>query len=356
MKKINTCSWVLAFFSFLNFFMSMEGRAEVKHWNEGRGYRPFGYAIADGIDINNTTDTLEYSHCKLGFATDNLELTFRARNQHGKPSKRYSYRNRYGKTNSIANPHWGFYLTGLKDTLVFIVRNGEEFSQLESKGCVDLTMYDLWRKEKRELQIKENIHPYQGENLWKVLVNNGEIEVYCGHRSLEHVLSYSNKIRVTGFGFIAGWGDRVKISDITARYVSKEDNSGTKANLYEIIPQTDVSDDELEGYWTLFDRELDESLLKLGGNYTLLCVKDDDKYKFYYIEGAKVNSKGWEEGDLKAVLTPTVFQGIYDVEWIDAMKEPMKKDIKAQHGEGNTLQFQFPYQTSSFRLRKLPPK
>ena len=340
--------------SFIVGCISLPMEAKTMYWNKGRGYRPFQYASTEGIYIDNKTDTLQYDYYLLENPVNTFSLNFRAKNLNGHPTKKYGYTTFQGKSSHISNPHWGFFIICEKDTIVVQVKGGEEMSATEPIPSLDVTLYNLAFNKEKEVarSLTKGINPYDGDNIWNVAVNKGKLNITAGDRNLKEILEVPCLSRLKGFGFFAGWGDKLLISDISADYaLEKEHNSHLSLdNIKEYLQE---SDDPMEGYWTLFDRELDESLLKLGGSYNLICIKEDDGYKLLYLNGSSVNSTEWNIGDLKAILTPTPFNGIYDVEWIDAMKEPIKHDIKAQTGEGNTLSIQFPYQSSKFRLRKI---
>lgn len=324
------------------------------YWNKGRGYAPFKHASDEGIIIENLSDTLIYDYYPLPNPSETFSLNFRSKNINGNPSKNYYYFNKSGKRVHIRNPHWGFFITSLTDTLAINVKNGEKITATEPEPTLDVMAYNLKNGDKLKASLTDKINPYSGENLWTVNVEDGILTVTGGDRGLSPILSIKCGEDITGFGFYAGWGDKITISDISIEFIEKKqiENLVAGDNIDDYI---NGSEDQMEGYWTLFDRDLEEALLKFGGIYTLLCLKDGEEgYSMLYMEGASVNSTNWTKGDIKARLKPTSFEGIYDVEWIDAMKTPLKKDIKAQIGEGETLIFQFPYQSSKFRLRKIP--
>ena len=326
--------------------------AEKIYFNPGRGYQPFAYATQEGIIIDNPTDTLRYDYYKLSNPTPTFNLTFRGKNLNGNPAKKYQYYTSKRKSMSIKNPHWGVFVTCEKDTFVVTVKGGEKMTALEPVPCLEVTLYSLKTKRSESVSLTDKFNPYDGDNLWKIDVNDKNLTISGGNRDFYEILDYPCNSSVTGFGFFAGWGDKVLLSDISVEYKDESvDNSASGVNKFELTAHQ--SEDPMEGNWALFDRELEESLLKLGGFYNLKCIKEGDIYKFYYLDGANINGSNWHAGDLKAILSPTSFEGIYDVEWIDAMKEPMNYDIKAQKGEGDVLLIQFPYQSSKLRLRKI---
>lgn len=332
--------------------------AEVINWNKGRGYDPFIYATTDGIIINNTSDTLLYDYYRFQSPASELILKFRGKNINGSPAKKYPYITSTGSKAYAKNPHWGFFLTGVTDTIVFTINGTEKSGMIETLPCLELNVYFSKEKIKEQILITENVNPFVGDNLWEVALENENLTLKGGDHSLEKVFQKAFDMEATGFGFLAGWGDKLKIQDIRLQTDFKNQDHFVANNRWtdnlQLETYLENSEDEMEGYWSLFDRELEENLLKMGGDYTLACLKEGDNYKFIYLSGASINSKEWKPGEIKMQLTPTAFSGIYNVVWIDAMKETMNKDIKAQIGEGETLQIQFPYQSSKIRLRRIP--
>lgn len=323
------------------------------HWNEGRGYYPFKYATKEGILIENQSDTLQYDYFRLNVPSYEFHLDFRSKNINGSPSKKYPYYNKKGQKISVGNPHWGFFITTEKDTFAITAKGEEKVTAFEPVRALKITLYNLVTGKSESVSMKDKVNPYDGDNLWNVTKKQGTIIIATGNHDINEVLKVPCNSDITGFGFFAGWGDTLKISDINVM----TDEEEMEVTLYPVDTlkyYLSQSTDPMEGFWTLFDRELEESLLKLGGNYTLACVKDGEDYLLIYIEGANTNSRAWKGGDLKARLIPTPFRGIYNVDWIDAMKEHLNQDVKAQESMGNTLLIQFPYQSSQIRLRKIP--
>lgn len=328
--------------------------AERIHWNYGRGYHPFQYATQEGILIDNPTDSLRYDYYKLNSVSKDFSLKFRAKNLHGHPARKYQYESKKGKKINIGNPHWGFFITGVRDTVVFSIKGDEIFTALEPEPCINISLYCMGSKMTQTLTHNKKINPYEGDNLWDLSFSNGNLILSGGDTEINPLIEIPWQNVVTGFGFFAGWGDKILVSDISVQ--CEDPKNQIKDKFYSIDYLQDYyskSEDPMEGFWVIFDRELEENLLKLGGDYLLACVKEDDGYSFLYVEGASINSPAWSIGDIKLQLTPSPFNGIYNVVWYDSMKSPLHKDIKAQTGDGNSLLFQFPYQSSKVRLRKL---
>lgn len=113
------------------------------------------------------------------------------------------------------------------------------------------------------------------------------------------------------------------------------------------------SEDPMEGYWYLLDRTLEESLLKLGGDYRLACVRSEDGYDLIYLEGARVMGRKWIPGMVKARLRSSGIDGVWNVGWTDATGMPMTHELKAQMDSPSTLTIYFPYQSSSLRFQQI---
>ena len=342
------------FFIILLIVGSEDSMSKNYYWNSGRGYKPFSYASKEGICIDNHTDSLLYDYIRLEKSSGNFNLRFRAKNLSGKPSKSYYYFTSDRHKNYEKNPHWGLIITTVKDTLTFTFKTHEKFNPIESGPTLLVRGHNLTKSVNRENYLSEKINPFDGENLFDVSISDGKINLTAGNNHLYPVMDLPFVGKITGFGFFAGWGDTVMISDISLETDNDYMEFSPNLTIYELDEKLKESNDPMEGYWVIFDRELEESLLKLGGTYSLACVKEGDDYFLLYLDGASVNSANWNQLDIKAILHTSPFPGIYEVEWFDSLKDPMTHDIKAQYGDGETLLIQFPYQNSKLRLRKVP--
>lgn len=336
---------------FVLLFITLIVKAETLNWNRGRGYEPFRFATEEGVKISNPGDTLVYDYIKLPFSSKELTLGFRAKDISGSPNKKYFYVTGNGDKITTSNPGWGCFITCEKDTIVISIKGKEHHTITETVPSLEISIYKLFKKEKKVVTMTKKINHNDGDNLWEINLTDGIFSLNGGNNGILKIAEFDEESMVTGFGFFAGWGGTVLISDISAEFPEPYPSS---KNFDLIIERIKDTNDDIEGYYILFDREMEESLLKLGGMYTLVCVKENDNsYSLFYVDGAKINLKNWNPGDLKAKLVSTPFPDVFTVEWYDAMKTVMKNDIKAQKGEGNTLIFQFPYHSSKLRLRKI---
>lgn len=133
----------------------------------------------------------------------------------------------------------------------------------------------------------------------------------------------------------------------------------------ELAERFSRSTDPIEGYWTYFDRENDPMYARPGGRYTLALVRrvSDEterrefvpvKYDIVYVDGAKTFGDKWEPLMLKGVLSTTIFDGHYDLEWIDATFERMTDDIHATIDNASLLTLSFPLLKTTMRFSKMP--
>lgn len=156
-------------------------------------------------------------------------------------------------------------------------------------------------------------------------------------------------------------GSRVRLDDITVeqhpcpwrRPIEERDDIVSPERIDSLISG---SPSPLCGYWAILDRDMDESLLRRGGDYRLAIVESQrisGAYDIIYLDGATINSGQWNCGEMKGMLKPSTVRGIYDVEWIDSDHEVMRHGIEAQTEGDTTLRIVFPYQSSQIRLQKI---
>ena len=116
------------------------------------------------------------------------------------------------------------------------------------------------------------------------------------------------------------------------------------------------SSDPVEGFWRYFDRQNDPVYARPGGEYTLALVNNGmpGEYDIVLVDGARVYADKWRPMMLKGRLRATVFNGHYDLSWIDASFEPMTSDIHATIEDGALLTLSFPLYKTVIRFSKEP--
>lgn len=128
-----------------------------------------------------------------------------------------------------------------------------------------------------------------------------------------------------------------------------------------------ASNDPVEGYWKYFDRSNDPMFARMGGRYTLAVVRSQEPqqpddtyplatYDIIYIDGAQTMADDWHPMMLKGALSSTIFDGQYDLKWIDATFDTMTDDINATVTDGALLTLNFPLLKTVLRFSKIPVK
>lgn len=350
------------------------------HFNAGRGYDPFAHATREGVLLSNSTSSPLTDSIILSEPVTSATLSFRIANRHAHPSRNYSYLLPDGKEKTVKNPTWSLFIddsTGNRLTMTLSNKesegpiSSESYTSLllslssgsqttgisselkdEAAGCPAYTP--------SETLIEAGCLPFHGETLWTITLSATGISIVAGAREPNRILTVTNPLAdISSFGFTAAPGGEILLSDISLHYGRDREATYAPESIASVLADNNDSttlggsQDPVEGYWQIFDRNLEESLLRLGGEYKLAIVKDHDRYAIVYLAGARVNAEQWQPGMVKGWLTPTPFPGLFDLEWLDAEGEPMSHSVTAQLTEEGVLTIQFPYQSSVIRLRKL---
>lgn len=327
------------------------------HFNAGRGYEPFAHATPEGVLISNTTPSPLTDSIILTEPAASATISFRVKNRHAHPSHTYPYLLPSGKEKRVKCPAWTVFIgdsAGHRLRLTLSTKEAEGPLSSEPYTSVMTSFEGTTGFEPvyqpSEVLIESGKLPFHGETLWTVTAASGELSVVAGSHEPIRVLSYPNQLsEISTFGFSAAPGGEILISDIS--FIS----DGPPAEIYDPATLPAIlseSNDPIEGYWQIFDRSLEESLLRLGGDYKLAVVKDHDRYAIIYLDGARVNAAQWKPGMVKGWLTPNVFPGLYTLEWLDAEGKPLSNSVSAQLTDEGVLTIQFPYQSSEIRLRR----
>lgn len=334
--------------------------ASTYRWNGTRGYLPFGHSGPDGIIIADTLPEAIAESLTLPAPVGSFSLSFRAANRHSHPRKKYRHALANGQTHAVKFPAWRMFVVFEdRDTIRFEVKTSEKPDLLSASDYLEVAVLSPRLSGGEEWRVPAGgTDIYDGDNIWQLSLSGTTLSLWGGNRTLSHILSVAaSGSPCTAFGFEAMPGAEIRVADIAFTDTSPaagKDSDRLCIPLSDLKSRLAGSRDSLEGYWTLFDRTLDESLLRMGGDYRFAMVKEEGRYLLLYLSGARVCPNEWKEGMVKAVFTPTPFPGIYDAEWTDAEGKKISESVKAQEGEGATLTVQFPYHNSTLRLRKIP--
>ncbi len=114
----------------------------------------------------------------------------------------------------------------------------------------------------------------------------------------------------------------------------------------------DASGDGPTGYWRYLDRDTDPEKVATAIDYGIAVVPDAEGGYVLIYQGNP--SDDWRPGDIKGRLTPTAFEGHYDMEWYDASGQLHRTDTSADlEGDGQILRLNFPLLDATVRLRRI---
>lgn len=320
--------------------------------NRTRGYGDFMQA-SDSVFLlsSNGKDTV----CDLIRLpdTESFEMTFRSSNLNNSPGKRYKYSD--GKhVKKTKHPEWGIIysdLTGHRESVIFKTTDSPT-DETYSPTFVRVRASDTGET----AEITSGFDFFTGPNAFALRFDRGIFTLSAGNRDYRPIMSWESRItQPDSIGFLVSPGGKIKIEDIAIETrglstITERSQFGNPDILDSYLSRTT---DPYEGRWKMFDRNLDESVLRQGGEYTVAIIRTDTGYDLHYLSGAEKNPQRWRPGRIKARLTDTGFHDTFDVLWIDASGKVIENAIKAQF-DGEILSIQFPYQNSSIRLRKLP--
>ncbi|MDE5552870.1 MAG: hypothetical protein K2I91_06685, partial [Muribaculaceae bacterium] len=372
MKKINVgIGIVILAFALVGIFTGIMGlttpqasAAEIRHWNQKRGFAPF----CDTIGVKTITLTNDKAApAVFSVYTDGtsapLDFRFTAANRHAHPMKRYAATDSDGTTQKIRLPGWGVRLFSSDRNVYTILLTLEEQDSYNpgislaprlicspgDSGASGIKSFP---------PIREGYNCAEGDNRYRLTVRNGLLTLTAGKRTDITVVSENiGENAIDSIGFILMPGAAVEVSDITLR----RDDVPAYNISHDTFPDVITLDDYLsrqrdltEGYWQIFDYNLDDGLLRTGGDYRLAVVRRADGYDILYLSGAKVNAGSWQPLMLKGELHDTGLPATYDLVWYDAYGTQMNAGLKAQRLEDDIITLLFPGQTSTIRLHRIP--
>ena len=241
-------------------------------------------------------------------------------------------------------------------------------------------------------KVTKGVALQKGHNTLSVSYASGRMEVAMGEDYLYNVCS----VELPGAGgaeqgpascyrfkdVMLTAGADLKIDCFTASSASELDLlPATVWTLPEIEQYLAAAPAGVAGRWEALDRDLDTSLAKSGGTYSLAVVprkspSDSSSlavaavpahglkvipgapatgtiaYEIIYLGGAKVYGSHWMPGMVKGYLYSTPFENHYNLVWFDAQKLSMGPDLFAAFTPPSILTLRFPLHNSTLRFAK----
>ncbi len=338
--------------------MKMRGEVREVHMNSARGFSEFKSASDTALIIKGKARGLTTDVIPVSVSRD-FEWDFRASVlSNTKPASFSAFDIFKDKKKRNLAP-WGVVIKGDGATCRVMFQTVDEKSGRDVKGDkVDGTHIVVSVKSGNHIFyegiITKGVDFYSGWNALQIEYRGGKLEMRMGNRELNTLFSGINLGFVPDrIGYFIGTGGELKIDWMSVTYPWMHgDVEAVSLPMDEVRSRLKRSRSKVEGVWMIYDRMLDEKLLRTGGDYKLAVVKDGDKYLMVYLGGAERRSDRWVPGMVKGILRDTPFENVYDVEWLDAGGRRMQGDVKGEL-DGNTLKIFLPAYNSDFRLRKI---
>lgn len=276
----------------------------------------------------------------------------------------YTVTDAKGKKSRVSTTAWGVVF-GWRDSLNYCrvelsCGNSNLYDDLTDKRQMHVMAYrcvagkeillDSWTLD-RGVAMDDEL------NTLSVSVQDGQAMIQVGKNELQQVGTvplYVDEACTTLAGVYLSPGAKIAVErtvlNADSNLPSRIATTWTRESLDQHFA---LSDDPIEGYWQYQDRDMEDRWLRLGGRYTVAVVAADKGYDIIYVSGAQVNASGWREGLLKGHISKTIFDGHYDLEWIDATFEPIAQDAYAAFENGVLMTLNFPIYKSSLRLSKV---
>ncbi len=324
--------------------------AKTVYLNRHRGFTPFTnndsiFKLASDGPVA-VTKFIELEN------SDDFTFSFRCNNLHSSLAKKYSYITQTGEKRKVNFPEWGILLKNRSNSLSFLIHtvdnNTDETHSIPGLDFEILENGNLISK----VFMKNGFDLYGGKNSFSLKVSGKHIMLRGGNREYNPITRFELKETFDSIGFCVNPGGAISIDDISIEYGLPKVMAYDPEDFDSVFNSISASADPMVGIWEEFDRTLDESNLRMGGKYRLAINKAPEGYQILYLSGALKSPSLWKKGMKKGFLYTTSFPDIYNLEWISAGGEKLSNDIKAQR-EGNLINIQFPYQSSSLRLRKI---
>ena len=334
---------------------------ETRYWNPRRGYSPFADSVPALLDADSVG--IPSRLAPVG-GSDSFTFTFRLNNLHAVPGKRYAFIGENGGKKNVSMPGWEMLAVGSGDGVSIAVTTAEGRSDgVSTRPVMRLIARDLSdNTEIGAAEIADGIGLFGERNLF-ALSRSGDKWRLCGGRSRQkELLAFIHPSTPTdSVGFSVSPGGLVEVSHLslqTDEPPREADATWPWSDGEQLAAAlAEVPADGLEGVWRIYDREMEESLLRLGGDYTLAILPDGEGSGFdiVYLDGAKAGGSAWKRGDCKGHVSPSPFAGIYEVTWLDASRKPLDHEIRGYLDGDGLLTVRFPYQNSVIRFGRISP-
>lgn len=284
-----------------------------------------------------------------------FSILFRATDLHADGDRTYTYQDNQGRKRRATSPDWGILLKDRSHSLRISFHS--QYHSLDELIPPMLRVSADYDGSVSNLEVK-NDYDFTGENSFRLLRRDGTISLAGGPRHYAPLISkYIPEFEPDSVSFFVAPGGAVSLDFVSLSHPRSPAGVGERSpfgGVDAILSRLSHSADPLEAVWGIFDRQLEDKSLRMGGNYLLASLRLEDKYVLIYLDGAAKNPTQWSPGMIKATLSDTLFAGVYDVVWYDPAFSPLHGEIKAQLQDPDILVLHFPdHGGSTLRLRKI---
>lgn len=271
-----------------------------------------------------------------------------------------NYKDSDGKDKTTLHANWGIvwnYSDRLNYHFLRLSCNNQNLDDLYDQRSVEYKIgYQINGDEIiiKSGVILDNINLYDGYSKFKIVSShNGNIEVFCGLDKYILLHQYSSETKDSvSFGYFSGSGITLKMNKAVFCYTQNNKPEITKYNKERLKNIFNNTTNNLEGYWTYLDRNIQNNNVKLGGKYRLAIVKDEESYIILYINGQQRENERWLPYSVKGRLYPTDFVDTYNLIWYDTLNTELSDDNYVQLVDNKILEVHFPILRSSIRFVK----
>lgn len=327
--------------------------------NVARGFEAMGGGASGAMTVACDSGAGERRMLLAGADCADMTIEIVAANRHSTPRGRWRIV-RDGRPCSVTDPAWMICVSDSGSaplTITVCKREREEYGG----GGRPVTLLTARRADTvlTTAEVCGGVDCYDGVNVWRLLRSGGMWTLCGGAAAVSELMSFSCEgLRGDSVGVEACPGAELVVHrvrcEVADRPAMTSRGTAEKAEAAAIRGES-----RLGGVWRVLDRSMDESLLRLGGDYELAIVPADGKnggdsgYELVYLSGARVSAARWKPGMVKGRLLPSGISGVYDLIWVDAECRTMESGLKAQAGADGTLRLLFPYQASEIRLTRV---
>lgn len=293
---------------------------------------------------------------------EEFSFSFRCSNIHNESGRRYPFTDADGKTRKRSGCPWGLLLRGESAQACLTVETEDNRSDelMPQLLTAELTAGDSVAGIG---SINSGVDFHDGENAYRLRKEGGRISFSAGNRGYRNLFDVAaSDGPCDSIGIWVAPGGKIELDHIVLEVTAEPLPRGRVEVSHFADPDVrhsyfSRSTDAVEGVWAVFDRSLEDNLLRMGGDYRLALVKNSRGYDIFYIDGARKSASRWLPGMTKGRLTATDFRNVFDVEWLDPSAAPLGGGIKAQFMAPDILVLQFPdHGASTLRLRKIKEK